>query len=602
MDLSVIIVNYNVKAYLDQCLRAVRRPAVGLEVEVFVVDNASSDGSVAHIQEHFPEVICIANQENVGFGKANNLAAAKALGEFVLYLNPDTVVGETNFHLALQRMRAQPEIGSMGCKMVDGAGQFLPESKRGLPTPWVALFRVLGLATLFPRHPLFARYYAGHLSQDTSGYVDIHCGAWMLMRSSVLAEVGGFDEAFFMYGEDIDLSYRVLQAGHQNFYLAEAPILHYKGESTKHHSWRYIKTFHEAMSIFAQKHFKGQAMAYRLLISLGIYAKGLATLTRSWGRILLPVLLTFILGYLMSDWVSTYWERNHRYVEGGAYPARLRQIFLPAFAMTWTLGMAALGAFHKATSLRRVLSFFLMITGILLASYALLPSDWRFSRALVALFSVGHLLAFFTVRLTLSPQGRQSFFYRGYGKSEAHVGEGYWPLDRLPLRILHLRPKVLYFHPEKLTYQGIIYNMESIATLVPDGIRFRMVYPEWTLGSDSHALASESAQGALALPRIRRQKRAFDIGISLCALLFFPILWLSKRGRHILQNIAVVLKGTSTWVGYQVPGDHLPPLVPGVFTHGPGKVTDEIALESDQRYAEQWRPELDLFALFGGSF
>ena len=602
MDLSVLIVNYNVKAFIDQCLRSVERASKGLQVEVIVVDNASSDGSVAHIQKHFPWVTCIASAENLGFGRANNLAAAQAKGEFVLYLNPDTVVSEDNFHRALEVMRAQPEIGSMGCRMIDGSGHFLPESKRGLPTPAVALYRILGLAKLFPKHPRFGAYYAGQLSPEESGYVDVHCGAWMLMRGSVLQEIGGFDEAFFMYGEDIDLSYRVLQAGYRNYYLADRPILHYKGESTKHASWQYIKTFHEAMAIFANKHFKGQALAYRALISLGIYAKGIATLTRSWGRILLPFLLTLLLGYLLSDGVSTYWERNHRYVEGGAYPERFRLVFLPLFAVFWTVSMAFLGAFSKSASLRRVLSAFFITSGVLLAGYAFLPMDWRFSRALVALFSLGHLIGFFLVRATISARGRSGFFYRGYGQAEAHVGSEKWPLDRLALRVLHLRPKTLYFHPEEHSYHGMIDAMAAISSLVPDGVRFRMVYPNWTLGSDTYSTASESGQLALSQSTIRRQKRILDLFIVLAAVCCFPLLLWTDRGRRMLSYLSAVLLGRMTWVGYHAPGVHLPPLRPGVFQHGPGTFTTEIAYESDLRYAENWRPELDVYALFGGSF
>jgi GT2 family glycosyltransferase len=602
VDLSVLIVNYNVKAYIDQCLRSVERASQGLQVEVIVVDNASSDGSVAHIQKHFPWVTCIASPENLGFGRANNLAAAQAKGEFVLYLNPDTVVPEDNFRRALEVMRSKPEIGSMGCRMIDGSGHFLPESKRGLPTPAVALYRILGLAKLFPKHPRFGAYYAGHLAPDASGYVDVHCGAWMLMRGSVLHQIGGFDEAFFMYGEDIDLSYRVLQAGHSNYYLADSPILHYKGESTKHQSWHYIKTFHEAMAIFANKHFHSQALAYRALISLGIYAKGFATLTRSWGRALLPFLLTLLIGYVLSDGLSTYWERNHRYVEGGAYPERFRLVFLPLFAVFWTVSMAFLGAFSKSASLRRVVSAFLITSGVLLAGYAFLPMDWRFSRALVALFSLGHLVGFFAVRTSLSARGRSGFFYRGYGQAEAHVGSEKWPLDRIALRVLHLRPKTLFFHPEEHSYQGMIDAMVAISALVPDGVHFRMVYPGWTLGSDTYTSASESGQIALAQSSVRRQKRLLDLFIAALTLGSFPLLIWTARGRRMLSHLLSVLQGQMTWVGYIAPGDHLPPLQPGVFQQGPGGFTADIAYESDLRYAETWRPELDVYALFGGSF
>ena len=256
MKLSVVIVNYNVKYFLEQALLSVRKASVGLDVEVFVVDNNSSDESVAMVREKFPEVQVIANKDNVGFSKANNQAIHLSKGEYVLLLNPDTVVREDTFEKTVAYMDANPNAGGLGVKMIDGKGNFLPESKRGFPSPEVAFYKTFGLSKLFPKSKRFNKYHLGYLSENETHEVDVLSGAFMLMRKAVLDKIGLLDEAFFMYGEDIDLSYRVVKGGFKNYYFADTTIIHYKGESTKKGSLNYVKTFYQAMIIFARKHFK----------------------------------------------------------------------------------------------------------------------------------------------------------------------------------------------------------------------------------------------------------------------------------------------------------------------------------------------------------
>ncbi len=246
MKLSVIIVNYNVEHFLEQCLYSVRRAMQGIEGEVFVVDNNSVDGSLKMLAEKFPEVKVIANKDNVGFSRANNQAIRVSTGEYVLLLNPDTVVEDDTFSKCLAFMDAHPDAGGLGVKMVDGKGNFLPESKRGLPTPAAAFYKMFGLAKLFPHSKRFAHYYMGHLSDDETNEVEILAGAFMLMRRATLDKVGLLDETFFMYGEDIDLSYRITQGGYKNYYFPETRIIHYKGESTKKTSVNYVLVFYKA--------------------------------------------------------------------------------------------------------------------------------------------------------------------------------------------------------------------------------------------------------------------------------------------------------------------------------------------------------------------
>lgn len=273
MKLSIIIVNYNVKYFLEQCLCSVRAAISGMEAEVWVVDNHSTDGSVEYLRPRFPEVSFIENADNPGFAKANNQAIRMCSGEYVLLLNPDTVIGEESMHSLCFFMDEHPEAGGIGVKMLDGHGVFLPESKRSFPSPWVSFCKIFGLSRLFPSSRLFARYSLPYLSEEKQHKVDVLAGAFMFLRRSALDKAGLLDESFFMYGEDIDLSYRIVQAGYANYYLPER-ILHYKGESTKHGDVRYVKAFYGAMLIFYRKYYPHSGWLMSLLIRLAVLLKG----------------------------------------------------------------------------------------------------------------------------------------------------------------------------------------------------------------------------------------------------------------------------------------------------------------------------------------
>lgn len=267
-DLSVIIVNYNVKLFLEQCLDSVFKASAGLNLEVFVVDNNSSDGSVEYLKARFPAVHFIANKDNVGFAIANNQAIRQSEGKYVLLLNPDTVIGEHALTRVCDFMKTHLEAGALGVKMIDGFGCFLPESKRGFPSPWASFTKMIGLSRLFPKSPLFGRYHLRYLDENQVHEVDVLAGAFMLFRKEALENTGLLDETFFMYGEDIDLSYRVKQQGYKNYYFPE-PIIHYKGESTKK-DFKYVKIFYEAMLIFYDKHYPGDNFLVKLMIRSAI--------------------------------------------------------------------------------------------------------------------------------------------------------------------------------------------------------------------------------------------------------------------------------------------------------------------------------------------
>ena len=256
--LSIVIVNYNVRFFLEQCLHSVEKAIKPGMAEIFVVDNNSLDGSCSMLEQKFPNVILIKNKENFGFSKANNQAIRIANGEFILLLNPDTVVEEDTFDKILDFMDKNEDAGSLGVKMIDGKGHFLPESKRALPTPWVSFYKIFGLSSLFPKSKKFGRYHLGYLDKNKIHEVEVLPGAFMLLRKKALDKAGLLDETFFMYGEDIDLSYRITLAGYKNYYYPDTTIIHYKGESTKKGSINYVLVFYQAMIIFANKHFSSR--------------------------------------------------------------------------------------------------------------------------------------------------------------------------------------------------------------------------------------------------------------------------------------------------------------------------------------------------------
>ena len=269
MKLSIVIVSYNVRTFVEQCLDSVQKASRGIDVEVFVVDNASADDTVEVIGHRYPWVHLIANRSNLGFAGANNIAIRQSVGEYVLLLNTDTVVGEDTLRHSLAFMDAHPEAGGAGVKMHNEDGTVAPESRRALPTPWVSCLKMLGFTK---------RYYMSHLPWDEPAQIEVISGAFCLLRKKALDEIGLLDEDFFMYGEDIDLSYRLLKGGWQNWYLPY-PIIHYKGKSTQKSDYRYVHIFYQAMLIFFRKHYGHQSFFYTMPVKMAIYFRAAIALT-----------------------------------------------------------------------------------------------------------------------------------------------------------------------------------------------------------------------------------------------------------------------------------------------------------------------------------
>ncbi len=269
MKISVIILNYNVCYFLELCVLSVQKALENIDGEIIVVDNNSPDDSCAMMKSSFPEVTLIENKTNAGFPKGNNIGVAQAKGEYVCILNPDTVVAEDTFEKVLAFAQSKTDLGIVGCKLIDGTGNFLPECKRGVPTPFVAFTKVTGLYKVFPKSKRFGKYYAEHLEENQTGKVDVLVGAFMVMQRTLYNQLNGFDEAFFMYGEDIDLSYRSMLSGKVNYYFSDTTVIHYKGESTVK-DVKYLYNFQKAMELFYHKHFKN-AVLFDIFMKAGAH-------------------------------------------------------------------------------------------------------------------------------------------------------------------------------------------------------------------------------------------------------------------------------------------------------------------------------------------
>ncbi|MCC5917994.1 MAG: glycosyltransferase [Cryomorphaceae bacterium] len=610
MKLSIVIVNYNVRYFLEQCLQSVQVATANIDSEVFVVDNASSDDSLEMVRNKFPDVVIIENTNNVGFSVANNQAIRQSKGEYVLLLNPDTIVREDTFVKSLQFMDDHPDAGALGIRMIDGTGGFLPESKRGFPTPWVAFCKIIGLTALFPKSPVFAQYYMGHLSSEENQEVDVLAGAYMLLRAKTLEKIGLLDEVFFMYGEDIDLSYRVQLGGFKNYYLADSEIIHYKGESTKKGSLNYVYVFYKAMAIFARKHFKGsEAGIYLLFIQMGIVFRAvLAGMGRIFKKLGLP-LADAVLTYGALMYLKHYWERNHRFVSGGEYPEIFSYFVLPAYVLIWMLFAYLQGAYDKPQRKTTAIRAVAFGTLGLLIGYALLSEDWRFSRALIlmgavcaaAIFTVNRLAAdwFDKGRLLQKSEVSRRFFVVG-NKSEARRARkiirdamqftsfiGWIPENETQIKsdwqigdwseitslISTYRPNEIVFCSADLTHTEIMNRMREIRDFGLE-VKILPTDSQFIIGSNSIHQQGETYMHdvrGLFIPMFRRQKRLFDLISSGVLLLLFPLtVVIAKRPGFILSSAISVFTGRKTWIGYSKGevAKGLPVLPPGVFSQG----------------------------------
>ncbi len=590
MKLSVVIVNYNVKYFLEQALHSVRKACQGLDAEVFVVDNNSVDGSCEMVRHKFPEVILIENKENTGFSKANNQAIRQAKGEYILLLNPDTVVEEDCFNKICDFMNVNPDAGGLGVKMIDGAGKFLPESKRGLPTPDVAFYKIFGLATLFPKSRKFGKYHLGFLDRSEVHSVEVLAGAFMLLRKSLLDKIGLLDEDYFMYGEDIDLSYRITKAGFKNYYFPHTTIIHYKGESTKRTSVNYVFTFYRAMIIFAKKHYSQKhARTFTLLINFAIYVRAFAAVTLGFiKKTILPILdFVFILSAFIL--IKNYWS-EYRYEIQTAYPKEAVWLNGIVYTLLWMFGLFIAGAYHKRKTFLSVLKGVLAGTIAIAVFYAFVDDAYRFSRALIVLGAsvavvvsyLNRLLIYFlsNKKLSLSLGGELKTIIVGDIHEVSRVQDlliksksqseyiGFVGINDSPAydhnflgNIQQLADLVDIYKIEEIIFcskdLSISHIIEWMGKIGRHDIMFKIVPEEslFIIGSNSKNTPGDFYTIEINLllnkPFEQQKKRVFDIAFSLLTMLLLPVLlFFQKKPIRFFNNWFQVLLGRKTWVGY----------------------------------------------------
>jgi len=447
MQLSIVIVNYNVKHFLLQCLQSVQKAIAGIEAEVFVVDNASADNSVEMLKEKFPWVNLIANTENTGFSCANNQAIKLAKGEFVLLLNPDTLVEEDTFAKCLEFMNQTPDAGALGVKMINGNGEFLPESKRALPIPSVAFYKIFGLSKLFPRSKKFGSYHLTYLDNNKIQSVEVLSGAFMFIRKKVLDEIELLDETFFMYGEDIDLSYRIIKAGYKNYYLPDTRIIHYKGESTKKGSINYVVVFYKAMQIFAKKHFtnrKSFLLTWILNIAIWLRAS-LAIGKRILSNLLLPILdMICIYGGMLL--LAFYWQIQVLAYRESHFPDYYFYFVIPCYIIIWIVSVALNKGYKKPYSASKTNRGIILGTIAILLIYALLPETFRFSRAVTIFGAVWTAIAMNTIRYVFYRLKLEGYHYAGSKKRRVLIIGTLPEAERVSLlaQVGVQKPEVIY--------------------------------------------------------------------------------------------------------------------------------------------------------------
>ncbi len=636
LQLSIVIVNYNVKHFIEQCLHSVYKSLKNIEAEVFVVDNNSIDGSIALIQEKFPRVNLIVNSINKGFSVANNQAIVLAKGKYVLLLNPDTVVQEDTFTKTIAFMDSHPDAGGLGIKMLDGKGNFLPESKRGLPTPMVAFYKIFGLARLFPSSKKFGQYHLTYLNKDQNHAIDVLSGAFMLMRKEVLDKVGLLDETFFMYGEDIDLSYRITKCGFKNYYFAESSIIHYKGESTKKSSVNYVIVFYKAMALFANKHFSEKnARSFNFLIHLAIYIRAAAAIfTRFIKQLFFPS-IDFAL--LLS---GLYFCKNVYEIKFKLYPnfysVEILKVFFPIYTLVWMTFVFLSGGYDKPISLRKILRGVLSGSAFILIIYSLLPEYYRFSRALILIGSVYALFAYLLSRIIYHWINLPGFTLGGNKLNVRLAIVGSIPEFERVNTILsktHLNPEFLGFvtlnsnsnHPSAIgNLQQIneaieIYQLNEIIFCAQDvssqdiiskmlslsakGVEFKIAPPESLsiIGSNSIDTAGDLYvidTNNIGRAENRRNKRIFDIITSLVLLLFSWMLILFQKNKiQFIINCVKVLFGMYSWVGYgKETRKDLPTLRPSVLTPADTLASSSKEMRNKMflNYSKDYKTENDL--------
>ena len=601
MKLSVIIVNYKVKHFLEVCLDSVFKACMGINAEVIVVDNWSQDDSIPYLKSRFPLVHFIANTVNLGFGKANNQAVRVAQGEYILFLNPDTIVAEDTFAKCIAYLDAHQGVGALGPRLIDGKGKFAPDAKKSFPTLSVAIFKTLGLHKLFPKNAYLNRYYAAHINEWETAQVEALSGCCMFVRASILPNIGGaFDESFFMYCEDVDLNYRINKGGYLNMYYPEATVLHFKGESTKKLSYQYVKVFNDALITFVKKHYSAaNAGLFIGFIKLGIALRGAIGFATNWLKKYKLALVDFIVLFCTLSFLTSFWVEHIKNIN--VVSSKFINYTYPAYLLIWMGALYFNGGYNKLYKPMRVVRAMFIGTILCLAYYGLLPADLRYSRALIVLSGMTGGLLLLAAHELVHRLGIIPLTYAGsisakavvFGNTDSYIEiQQKWKgLSWAPQLCGHVQddPYALALPSAQLKQLLQATNSNEVV-FVNDALSYSQLF-EWMrilgpkynykihisnsnyfIGSNQSELAGDSLQidpiYALSDPDQLRNKRMIDLLISIGVLMSLPILAILKFSldKKVQASLAV-LKGKATWVGYcatMKPDPQLPKLVPGI--------------------------------------
>ena len=609
------------KHFLGQCLESVYAsdltlpPDVGggsFQIQVHVVDNASVDGSVEMLQQHFPQVHLTANTDNRGFAAANNIVLRQILDnppttsqptDYILLLNPDTIVERDTLSKCVSFFLSHPDCGGLGVKMINGEGKFLKESKRGFPTPEASFYKITGLIRLFPHHKRIAAYYLGHLPDDQTNPIDILPGAFLMISRPALEKTGLLDESYFMYGEDIDFSWRIRLAGYQNYYFPTTRIIHYKGESTKHASFNYVYTFYNAMSIFVQHYFSGKgAKLFNALLHTAIWTRATAAFLRRIVTSLALPLLDFIIAYAGFFFIELLWSAHQLNPDLSFfsslssifhtdfsilysqlyYPPVYSTLIIPLYILTLILSAWLYGGYIKPVRIQRIVKGMTLGTLLLLIFYSLLDESLRYSRALLLLGCSWTLISTLLSRAVL-----RLFNVKGFGsnKRTLHtliVGspseckrvttlydslaiKRQFSVFHDSLSVSKLADAIHYHKADEVIFCNNDHSMEQVIdtmTALADTsstsgrqIEFKTLpaTSDIIIGSNQVHAAEDlftEQLNAVSTPLNRRNKRLFDIISSLLLLLLSPIFaWFQKSPSQYFRNCWLVLLGRRSWVG-----------------------------------------------------
>lgn len=597
MDLSIIIVNYNVKEFLQNLLHSIARAVQNISTEIIVVDNASDDGSAEFIKEKFPEIKLIVNEKNLGFSKANNIGIKDSSGNYILLINPDTIVSEDTFQKMIKFFKENPESGMAGCKILNPDGTLQLACRRSFPGPWTSFSKVTGMSTLFPNSKIFARYNLTYLDEDQTYEVDAISGSFMMMKREALEKVGGLDEQFFMYGEDLDICYRIQKAGYKVFYVHSAQIIHYKGESTKRSSIDETKIFYDAMKLFVKKHLSSSFLVEIILTSAITLRKFFAFLGKR-KLIIASVILDFIffnLSLFAADKIYSKFGHWKGFPESSFYviysiPALLH-IFVAMLSGAYKKDSLSVLKNYTAT----IISFFLLSSltffvkqyaysrATVIITYAVLLFSLAFWRAALKIFfRIGVTNDGYASRKTLvvgmnehsiqiakKLRARQSdyhsitgligFAYKDVGKKIDDF-EIIGSVDNIIKVIREKKINEIIFSTEELSYNQM---MSIVSTCRNEPVEFKLIgnNMDFLVGKTSVSILDDmpifEIKYNISNPLLRIFKNIFDYMLAAAALFFiYPFIYLILKAggkksefKKFVLSVPLIFSGKVSFVG-----------------------------------------------------